>query len=263
MEEKLTLLTESQVWGTSQEEQLEVFKKYGAECELTDLAIITGATVVDYEKRNNRLINMHGYYWTQTIGKEGNIIGGHGYDNKKVLLNPFESQAVIRPVLSIPDSLKDKIITDEIELGEYPQNIVDKKTSAILEFLCYSNCLRVCSKPYMLEPLEATTYQYEGKKYIRTFLNQRKKVHLSDGEYYQPKQYVWVEVAPVKWLVDKKSSLLISKKGLVSGVYFNYSLTDNFETTDIKTYLDENMYEDLFYGLDFAKEEKRYQKSLK
>lgn len=271
MEEKLTLLTEGQIWGTDKEEKLDIFKKYGSECEITDLAIITGATVCDYENKGNHLANIHGFYWTQTITEQGEIIGGYGYDDKKVLINPFEGRAVIRPVLQIPDSLKDKIETDEIELGEYPQTIADKNTTTILEMLCYGNFLAVGGKSYMLNDekynfsqcLDYPTYQYEGKKYVRVILNSMKKQRLSDGEYYQPKQFVWVEVSPVKWLVDKKSGLLISKKGLVSGVRFNRLLPDKFKDTDIKEYLEENMFEDLFSGLDFEIEEKGFQKTLK
>lgn len=266
MEEKLTLLTESQIWGTHKEEKLDIFKKYGSECEITDLAIVTGATVYDYEKQNNRLINIHGFCWTKTI-KDNNIICGYGYCNKKTLVSPFEEKAVIRPVLPIPDVLQNKIETDEIELGQYPQNIADKSVAAVLEILCYLNCLPVCSKTYMISDKQndsgTTVYQYEGKKFIRTFVNIKKETCLSDGKYYQPRQYVWVEVSPVKWLVDKKAGLLISKKGLVSGVCFNHLLPENFENTNIKTFLGENMFEDLFSGLDFEIEQKGFQKTFK
>ena len=43
---------------------------------------------------------------------------------------------------------------------------------------------------------------------------------LSNGVKYRDGDYVWVEVSPVKWLIDNKTGILISKKGLVSGIRF-------------------------------------------
>ena len=42
---ELTLLSEGQIWGIHEEEQLDVLKKYGTIVNISDLSIITGATV--------------------------------------------------------------------------------------------------------------------------------------------------------------------------------------------------------------------------
>lgn len=61
----------------------------------------------------------------------------------------------------------------------------------------------------------------------------------SNGCRYKYGDYVWVEVSPVVWLIDKKTKTLISKRGLVSGVY-----AENFQK-----YLDTYMSKDLFQNV--------------
>ena len=38
----LTLLSEGQIWGNSNESQLEVIRKYGTKSAITDLVVLTG-----------------------------------------------------------------------------------------------------------------------------------------------------------------------------------------------------------------------------
>ena len=63
---------------------------------------------------------------------------------------------------------------------------------------------------------------------------------LSNGETYRDGDKVWVEVAPVKWLVDEKARTMITEKLIFSGVQFNRERnyhTRDFDKTDIKTFL--------------------------
>ena len=67
---------------------------------------------------------------------------------------------------------------------------------------------------------------------------------LSNGVQYRDGDYVWVEVSPVKWLIDDKTGILISKKGLVSGIRFLNKSTNykgDFSKTEMKEYLDRYM----------------------
>lgn len=62
---------------------------------------------------------------------------------------------------------------------------------------------------------------------------------LSNGEQYRGGDNVWVEVQPVKWLVDEKSRMMITEKLIFAGVQFNKeNHTRDFDRTDIKTFMD-------------------------
>ena len=63
---------------------------------------------------------------------------------------------------------------------------------------------------------------------------------LNDGRKVKNGDFVWLEVSPVKWLVDKASNLLISEYLLFSNISYSYAKNDkdNFEKTGIKWYLD-------------------------
>ena len=66
--------------------------------------------------------------------------------------------------------------------------------------------------------------EYKEKKYVRLKANtcyDGKEVSFSTGEKYKDKDFVWVEVQPVKWLVDEKANIAISEKILFAGVQFN------------------------------------------
>ena len=54
----LTLLSEGQIWGNSNESQLEVIRKYGTKAAITDLCVLTGSYLcqdtnynIDQDKR--------------------------------------------------------------------------------------------------------------------------------------------------------------------------------------------------------------------
>lgn len=75
---------------------------------------------------------------------------------------------------------------------------------------------------------------------------------LSNGVEYRNGDYVWVEVSPVKWLIDDRKGLLISKYGLVSGIRFLDKKTDykgDFSKTEMYEYLNKYMIKDLFQNV--------------
>jgi len=128
----------------------------------------------------------------------------------------------------------------------------------ILERLHYSNLLQKTGKTYTIntnsfdksatsvdfEKLEE--YTYNDKKYVRLKVNANFKSpwttdKLSTGEIFDYGEYVWVEVKPVKWLVDEKEDLAISEKLLFSNIPYetkkNY--LRSFNSTYIKKYIDD------------------------
>ncbi len=99
------------------------------------------------------------------------------------------------------------------------------------------------------EPQVHIEYEYNGKRYIRVKANScYNKVTLSNGEEYNRGDYVWIEVAPVKWLVDEKARIMLADKIIFAGVQFNeisdYE-TENFDKVFIKEFMDENFSKDL------------------
>lgn len=100
-------------------------------------------------------------------------------------------------------------------------------------------------------------YEYQGKKYICVKANiSFVRYKLSNGVEYRSGDYVWVEVSPVKWLIDDRTGILISKKGLVSGIRFldkgtNYE--GDFDRTEMKEYLDRYMFRDLTQPVTFTR----------
>ena len=157
---------------------------------------------------------------------------------------------------------KDGIL--EVEYGYYPQKAVSKDMQEILERK-YNNGTILRTKNdyttdsiaivYETTPFQARghiEYEYKGKKYVRIEANpfygddmlgifHKEKYSLSNGESYKNGDIVWVEVQPVKWLVDEKSHIMITEKIIFAGVQFNKDnnyYTEDFDKTNIKAFMD-------------------------
>ena len=66
--------------------------------------------------------------------------------------------------------------------------------------------------------------EYQGKKYVRVIANTSydgKAINLSNGQSYRDKDPVWIEVSPVKWLVDEEHDIAITENIIFSGVQFD------------------------------------------
>lgn len=149
-----------------------------------------------------------------------------------------------------------------MQYGEYPQNAASEDMQMTLE-LKYNMGMNKTGRSYTFDfvepgdydtgfiPITYEEYEYQGKEYIRikaNFCFGGNKFKLSNGVEYENGDYVWVEVSPVKWLIDDKTGLLISKKGLVSGIRFLDKRTNykgDFSKTEMKEYLDKYMLHDL------------------
>lgn len=284
---EITLLTEDQIWGSKKDKQLEVLYKYGTKAAVTDLCVLTGNDLCENTKCNidedMSLKGRVGSYWTKTAG-QGRVcmVCEKDWASNEVL---YKRYGAIRPVINsyeifsllYPYRYKGFNGCEEVEYGEYPQYAVDSNMQNLLESE-YNRGMKKTGKIYTFDSsnwydyncgmklLTYDEYEYHGKKYIRVSANYyyEFKYKLSNGEKYKTGDYVWVEVSPVKWLIDEKSELLISKYGLVSGLRFFNNIQfyhGDFTTTDIKKYLDKYMIHELFEQkstfntLDVEKEE--------
>ena len=279
VENELTLLTDGQIWGNDNEEQLEVLKKYGTKSAISDLVMLTGGF---YDKSHDyrdddvdTLKNRTGWSYTRSLtGKQTvSCVNLSGYIDH---IEIGDRESNIRPVLLLSSDFSQILSnrvegyngTEEVEYGEYPQYAPDKHIQSELEREYKNKKLKLTGGKYTFENspyntnsqgFQAVTYEeyeYNGKKYIRVKANLYKDpyygyyIKLSNGEKYKNGDYVWVEVSPVKWLIDNKTGLLVSKIGLLAGIRFDAvekEYNGDFSETEMKEYLDKYMSKDLLH----------------
>ena len=280
----LTLLSEGQIWGNSSEPQLEVMKKYGPAAAITDLCILTGC-LFDQDNyfhinEDKSLAGRTGSYWTKSsAGFDYEVVTS--FYGRRLPSSVGCRLEVIRPVLRSPEifsQISSKRVkgyngTEEVEYGEYPQMAADSRMQNILESKYYSGELKKTGGIYTFdstqydnydikfEPVTHEEYEYQGKKYIHKCASTRfghdcdgddEMIMLSNGVKYEIFDDVWVEVSPVKWLIDDETETLIAKYGLVSGIKFLDEDTvyrGDFSKTELKMYLDKYMVHDLFQNI--------------
>ena len=270
-EHDLTLLSEGQIWGNSSESQLEVIRKYGTKAIITDLCILTGSyiwkeTIVEDLSSTVRT----SWFWTRSDdgSRDVVVVFRRGY---RSFCSRYARYGAVRPALQssvifsqiFPNRVMGYNGIEEVEYGEYPQNAADSRMQNILESE-YNRGMNKTGRSYTFDsvryddydtgfkPVTYEEYEYQGKKYIRIKANSDfggDRFMLSNGVKYRDGDYVWVEVSPVKWLIDNKTGILISKKGLVSGIRFLNKSTNykgDFSKTEMKEYLDRYMSKELF-----------------
>ncbi len=278
----LTLLSEGQIWGNDSEPQLEVIRKYGVRAAFTDLCALTGGHMYDDTCLNvnedNTLEGRSGWFWTKTC-KE-NCVCVVVKNGTKSTRNSYSSGCAVRPILQssqifsriTQNRVRGYNGTEEVEYGEYPQNVPDfKKQNAL--WAEYNRGMSKTGRSYTFNSTKFdgkkteinidtyAEYEFQGKKYILVKANFYSSVFecvLSNGIKYKKDDYVWVEVSPVKWLIDDNTGILISKKGLVSGVTFldkKKQYKGNFSKTKMKDYLDNYMFHDLTQNISPIQEE--------
>ena len=72
-------------------------------------------------------------------------------------------------------------------------------------------------------------YEYNGKKYIRFVGDSNCSGEtLSNGRVVRKGVPYWVEVEPIKWIIDEKADVALSKKILFAGVIFDDKVRESF-----------------------------------
>ena len=276
----LTLLSERQIWGNDTEPQLEVMKKYGTKAAITDLCILTGGHLCNIKDfsynidEDSSLKGRTGCFLTRS--SNGHVdVRAVNRDGTKSFMDRSVRSGAIRPVLrssAIFSQISTNRVrgyngTEEVEYGEYPQYAVSSEMQDILEAEYTKGKMNETGGSYTFDsvkypdwttgfkPVVYKEYAYQGKKYIRikassSFMGL--KFELSNECLYKDGDYVWVEVSPVKWLIDNETESLIAKTGLVSGIRFldeNHYYKGDFSKTAIKEYLDKYMAHDLTQSL--------------
>ena len=263
---ELTLLSAGQIWGDKNEKKLEVFRKYGTNAAITDLCILTGSNLYESKLLKSRT----GLLWTRTVNSQCNVSIMNNYGSPSNAFR-FTRFSTIRPIIQSLYIFLNVHATrtrgynsiSEVELGEYPQWAADSKMQSILETK-YNSGMNKTGRSYTFDsakydafakkftPVTYEEYEYQGRKYIRIRANScfdGDKFKLSNCIRYKNGDYVWVEVSPVKWIIDEQTHTLISKYGLVSGIRFldrDQEYHGDFEKTEMYEYLNKHMIRDLF-----------------
>ena len=276
-----TLLSDGQIWGNSNEFQLEVIRKYGTKAAITDLCILTGSNLceeTDNIDEDRSLTGRTGWFLTRSddgdndvrmVNEKGSRGQFYRYGRFGAVRPALQSSAIFSQISQ--NRVRGYNGTEEVEYGEYPQNAADSRMQNILEKE-YNRGMNKTGRSYTFDsvkyddfdtefkPVTYEEYEYQGKEYIRIKANSGffdgNSFKLSNGVEYRNGDYVWVEVSPVKWLVDDRTGILISKKGLVSGIRFLDKRTNykgDFDRTEMKEYLDRYMLQDLTQTVTFTR----------
>lgn len=231
----------SEVFGDN---QLRLFKYFGVGAYPTECALFQG---LDSEQKYYKKF---GPWWSDGVESSGKTtyIGddeiAHGEWGLKFKgLRPMIDYSKIKDNCRIIEEDGDFLI---VEFGEYPQNLAEDDVYSELKTFFEENKLTATGKEYHsyildwgdFEPKELVheEYQYEGKKYV-CFISQfiyedidKKRRFLFDK---------WLEVSPIRWLVDKKNNVAIAEC-ILGNLPFGYDAVydGNFNDTLISDYLD-------------------------
>ena len=283
-----TFLTGEQCFGN---DKLDILKKRGTQAAITDFSILLGAYVSDYHIDNDSsLEGRTGWYWTKSDDGDNDVRVVDDFGNR-YCRNVDRRFGGARPALpfssisSIPTNgesgkrARDGIL--EVEYGYYPQKAVSRDMQERLEKTYRSGNISKTRNNYTTDsrrynaynekfaPKQHEEYEYNGKRYVRVKANSYYDggdFTLSNGEQYRNGDDVWVEVLPVKWLVDEKSRMMITEKLIFAGVQFNKERnyhTKDFDRTDIKTFMDRYLSRDLVQSRGIAEQTRTSSKATK
>lgn len=266
MDSNITFLTEEQIFG---DDQLDILKKYGTKCAITDFSILLGGYV-----SNNYHINegdvyrdRTGWWWIGTDDGDNHVRVVHtdglrDYYSVNIRTGGARPALPYSSISSIASNeVRGSFGIKEIEYGEYPQTIVDERFSRELEENYKRGTgIRKTGKTYTtdsakyddydraFEPRKHEEFEYKGKKYIRIVgdLNGNGK-KLSDGREIVLDEPYWVAVEPIKWLVDERTNIALSKRIIFAGVQFQRTrdYKGDFNRTDIKQFIDKYFSKDI------------------
>ena len=222
-------LTQNQLYDDT---ALDVIKKRGTKAVITDYAIILGGYVSNFDDGSNLKYKIRSYF----TGSYSESSVGIVYDDGKNYYTSLKRRDTgIRLVMPFKDKIpsNDGIILEktdgvlEVEYGYYPQDSVSIKLEEELNNKFLNNNIKVTGNIHLFDSdgniTTTEVYELNGKKFVfvkANFYRNRNSYKLSNDKVYKNGNYVWIEVKPIKWLIDKKSNLMIMEKILFEGVSF-------------------------------------------
>ena len=266
MDSNITFLTEEQIFG---DKQLDILKKYGTACAITDFSILLGGYVNNYyhTKEGNTDKDRTCMWWTRTDDgdNDARVVNDDGYSDSQDVDDRIGGARPALPYSSISSIASNEVRGSfgikEVEYGEYPQTIVDERFSRELEVNYKKGSgIRKTGKTYTtdsvayddydrsFEPRKHEEFEYKGRRYIRIVGDYNgEDFKLSDGRIIVYGEPYWVAVEPIKWLVDERANIALSKKIIFSGVQFKKTqdYKGDFNRTDIKQFIDKHFSKDI------------------
>ena len=254
---EFTLLSDEQTFGS---QQIDVIKKMGGKCAISDFAILLGAYVSsDYHvDGDNSMRGRTGWWYLSSSYGDGDV-RDVVKDGDRFWTHAGKRSGAVRPALpfsNISDislnGVKGRHGFLEVEYGEYPQYAVDTNLGRILDDSFQAGVLRRTGKTYTTDsrrwnanserfsPVQHEEFEYNGKRYVRVKSNDTdENFKLSNGVTVHPGMYVWLEVSPIKWIVDDRAKMLVSKTLLASGIRFcnDRQYNGDFKNTEMYQYL--------------------------
>lgn len=226
-----TFLTAEQIWG---DQALGIFKKYGTTVGLSDLAVLLGGMLTDSGEKTTDGLRA-GYVWSASSGDYSNVrcVDSRG---SRYLVEPRRRHAAARPALPLL-SLNSFISSHDartvagnvkvIEAGEYPQAAVSDSMAARLraarrldKYYTFDACGLDDSESF--RPMRLPVYEYNGRRFVRVVAKRKDSDSiLCDGRRVISGQEYWVEIEPVKWLVDDNAYMAVSHVALFAGIQFD------------------------------------------
>ncbi len=266
MDSNFTFLTEEQVFG---EKQLDILEKYGTKCAITDFSILLGGEDSNYNwtKEGDIDRDRTGWWWTRSDDgdDDARVVDINGDRDYSSVYRRSGGARPALPYSSISSIASNEVIDrfgiKEVEYGEYPQTIVDERFSRELEEnykrgtgiiktgkVYTTDSVKYNDYDTSFEPRKHEEFEYKGRKYIRVVGDRNGKgSYLSDGRQIVFDEPYWVVVEPIKWLVDEKANIALSKKIIFSGVQFQRTkdYKGDFSRTDIKQFIDKHFSKDI------------------
>ncbi len=283
-----TFLTEEQCW---EYDKLDILKKRGTKAAITDFSVLLGGWVSsEHVENDSSLEGRTGYYWTRSDDGNTNVrvvddFGDSHYDDGLARIGGARPALLFSSISNIPTNgesgkrARDGIL--EVEYGYYPQKAVSRDMQERLERAYRRGSISKTRNSYTTDSIECSDiftsfqpqthqeYEYNGKRYVRVEANSYYDggdFTLSNGEKYRKGDNVWIEVQPVKWLVDEKSRMMITEKLIFAGVQFDkklYYYTRDFDRTDIKTFMDIYFSRDLVQSRGISEQTRTSSKTTK
>lgn len=253
-----TFLTEEQIFGSN---QLDILRRYGTKCAITDFAILLGGYVSSsfYTSEGNTLKDRTGWWWTKSPdgSNDARFVDKDGTRNYDYVNLRYGGARPALPYSSIQSTCSNEVISasevKKVEWERFPQTIVNEIYSCKLERAYNNGSVGFTGRFYPTDsvsyqdintsfiPRIHLEYEYKGSKYIRFIGDSNGEGEvLSDGRTIKSGQVYWVQVEPIIWLVDEIADIALAEKILFSGVQFNNlsNYQGDFDRTDIKQFMD-------------------------
>ena len=261
---EFTLLSEEQEFGS---QKIDIIRQIGGKCAISDFAILLGAYVCYYDHvDDDSSLRGRTCLWYLSSSDGAGDVRSVDKDGDRRWTSAGKRCSGVRPVLpysNISDisqnGVRGRSGILEVEYGEYPQYAPDLDMQRTLESELSAGKLKKTGKAYTTDSRrwdanyesfkarEHQEYEYNGKKYVKVNYIDKDSCILSNGETYNNGDEVWVEVAPIKWLVDEKSRLMLSKICLASGIRFcnDGQYRGDFKSTEMYMFLNRYFAKDI------------------